>query len=86
MERILIIDDCKVMRDFLSDFLKEEGFEVYVTEDPDDAVGELKRHHYALCICDMHLSGIDGMAVVAQLEGEDPKLRFIITDSLPDQR
>ncbi|MBD3403474.1 response regulator, partial [candidate division GN15 bacterium] len=41
---------------------------------------------YTLCICDMHLSGIDGMTVVAQLEGEDPNLRFIITDSLPDQR
>ncbi|MDX9858394.1 MAG: response regulator [candidate division Zixibacteria bacterium] len=86
MERILIIDDCRVMRDLLSEFLQEEGFEVFSTEDPEEAVEELDRRTYSLCICDMHLTYIDGMTVVQQLEARYPDLRFIITDSLPDQK
>ncbi len=86
MERILIIDDCRVMRDLLSEFLQEEGFEVFSTEDPEEAVEELDRQTYSLCICDMHLTYIDGMTVVQQLEARFPDLRFIITDSLPDQK
>ncbi|MCB2231283.1 response regulator [bacterium] len=86
MERILIIDDCRVMRDLLSDFLVEEGFDVFATEDPDEAAEELARESYSLCICDMHLTYIDGMTVVRQLEERFGDLRFIITDSLPDQR
>lgn len=72
------------MRDLLSDFLEEEGYEVYSTEDPDDAMEELHRNSYTLCICDMHLTYIDGMTVVRQLSELYPDMRFIITDSLPD--
>jgi DNA-binding NtrC family response regulator len=82
-QRILIIDDSKIMRDLLVDFLQDSGYEVFATEHPEEAAAEAERVHYDLCICDKHLSGHDGLTVVRDMERKFFDTKFILTDSLP---
>jgi len=86
MSRILIIDDSRVMRDMLSDFLVDNGFEVEAVEDPQDGLALAREQAFDLCICDMHLIGTDGCEVVTMFGREFPSLRCIVTDSLPDEK
>jgi DNA-binding response OmpR family regulator len=85
MTRILVIDDSRVMRDMLSDFLVDNGFEVVAVEHPADGFTHAREQEFDLCICDMHLIGTNGLEVVTRLTSEFPDLRCIITDSLPDE-
>ena len=85
MNRILVIDDSRVMRDMLSDFLGDIGFEVVAVEDPEDGLAFARRKAFDLCICDMHLIGTNGLEVVTRMSTEFPDLRCIVTDSLPDE-
>ena len=48
--RILVVDDERVIRDILSDFLKEEGYAVTTVEDGVAAMEELHRASYNLVI------------------------------------
>ena len=86
MTRILIVDDSRVMRDMLSDFLVDNGYEVEAVEDPEDGLRLARQQPFDLCICDMHLIGTDGYQVVQMLTKEFPSLKCIITDSLPDEK
>ena len=84
MTRILVIDDSRVMRDMLSDYLRDDGFDVAAVEHPEDGIALAHQKPFDLCICDMHLIGTNGLEVVNRLKTEFPELRYIITDSLPD--
>ncbi|MCK5800669.1 MAG: response regulator [Deltaproteobacteria bacterium] len=60
--RILVVDDEKVIREILSDFLTMEGFLVRTVEDGEVALDELTRRSYNLVISDLkmpHMGGID---------------------------
>lgn len=86
MTRILVIDDSRVMRDMLSDFLADNGYEVVAVEHAEEGFACARRQDFDLCICDMHLIGTNGLEVVTKLKSEFPELRYIITDSLPDEK
>lgn len=86
MAKILIIDDSKIMRDLLADFLIDAGYDVYSTGDEAEGIFRAQEEHFDLCICDMHLIATDGYSVVKALEERHPDMKFIITDSLPDER
>jgi DNA-binding NtrC family response regulator len=85
MARILIIDDSEVMREMLSEFLKDAGHHVYSTGDHDDGIARSMQETFDVCICDMHLTCIDGFQVVQSLSQYHSDMRFIVTDSLPDE-
>lgn len=84
MAKILVIDDSEVMRDLLRDFLTDLGHEVDVSEDGRDGIELVERETYEVCICDMHMPGLNGLEVYRELSGSRPNLRLIFTDSLPD--
>ena len=60
--RILVVDDEKVIREILADFLSMEGFWVRTAEDGGAALVELSRGRYDLVLSDLkflnsHLAG-----------------------------
>lgn len=86
MERILILDDSPIMRDLMVDYLSDLGYDVVATEDPAEARREADRKTFAVCICDKHLAGFDGSAVIRDLAPDFIDMRFILTDSLPNRQ
>ena len=51
--RILVVDDEKVIREILADFLAMEGYVVRTAEDGTSALAELVARHYDLVISDL---------------------------------
>lgn len=81
---ILIIDDSKVMRDLLCDFLADEGYEVEATGDSYEGIHKGINGTYDICICDIHLPDKNGYEIFTEISSERPEIHFILTDSLPD--
>jgi response regulator RpfG family c-di-GMP phosphodiesterase len=63
--RILVVDDEKVIRDILADFLGLEGYLVRTVEDGASAIQELQRRSYNLVISDLKMPGVGGLELLA---------------------
>jgi putative nucleotidyltransferase with HDIG domain len=65
--RILVVDDEKVIRDILTDFLTTEGFMVTAVESAHRALEELEAQHYELVITDLKMPGMSGIELLEQI-------------------
>ena len=78
--RILVVDDEKVIREILSDFLKEEGYAVTTVEDGNAAIEELHRSSYNLVISDLKMPKMGGLELVQKITEQSlPVLTIIMT-------
>lgn len=69
MQRILVVDDAEVNREMLYHMLKGE-YEVGTAEDGEQALGRLQeyREDTAAVLLDLHMPGMDGFAVIGEME------------------
>ena len=65
--QILIVDDEKVIRDILSDFLSMEGYLVRSVEDGLQAIKELQRRSYNLIITDLKMPNMGGLELLEEV-------------------
>src|SRR5579871_518705 len=65
--RVLIVDDEKVIREILSDFLTMEGYLVRTVEDGESAFRELQRRSYNLVISDMKMPNMGGLELLEKI-------------------
>ncbi|MSP59393.1 MAG: response regulator [Myxococcales bacterium] len=65
--RILVVDDEKVIREVLSDFLTMEGYVVRTVEDGESAFRELQRRSYNLVISDMKMPNMGGLELLEKI-------------------
>ena len=61
--RILVVDDEKQLRNLISEWLTEAGFEVITAGDGQEGVARLQQHDPALVISDVWMPGMDGYQV-----------------------
>lgn len=73
MQRILIVDDEKDIRDLLSYNLQKEGFGVDSVADGNEALAKVRAEHFDLVILDLMLPGISGLDL-CKLFRSDSKL------------
>ncbi|MBP6632391.1 MAG: response regulator [Kofleriaceae bacterium] len=78
--RILVVDDEKVIREILAEFLTLEGYAVATVEDGEKALTELRLRPYDLVITDLKMPRLSGLQLLAQIEAERiPVLVVIMT-------
>ncbi len=78
--RILIVDDERVIREILSDFLSLEGYLVRTVEDGVEALKELQRRSYNLVISDLKMPNMGGLELIEKItEQAIPVLTVIMT-------
>jgi response regulator RpfG family c-di-GMP phosphodiesterase len=65
--RVLVVDDEKVIREILSDFLTMEGYVVRTVEDGTSALRELERRSYNLVISDLKMPGMGGLELLEKI-------------------
>ncbi|MCB9555053.1 MAG: response regulator [Deltaproteobacteria bacterium] len=65
--RVLVVDDEKVIREILSDFLTIEGFLVRTVEDGSAALEELQRRSYNLVISDLMMPKMGGIELLSRI-------------------
>ncbi len=69
---ILVVDDDSGIGEMLKTLLEFYGYEVTVTEKPDEAENLIEEHNVDLVILDMLISGVNGTDVCARLREHEP--------------
>src|SRR5947207_6079120 len=78
--RVLVVDDEKVIREILSDFLTMEGYVVRTVEDGVEALKELQRRSYNLVISDLKMPNMGGLELIERITAlQIPVLTVIMT-------
>ncbi|HEY4056503.1 MAG TPA: HD domain-containing phosphohydrolase [Kofleriaceae bacterium] len=68
--RILVVDDERVIREILAEFLALEGYTVHTVEDGEKALTELRLRPYDLLITDLKMPRISGLQLLERIEQE----------------
>src|SRR5258705_13801874 len=68
--RILVVDDERVIREILAEFLTLEGFSVHTVEDGEKALTELRLKPYDLLITDLKMPRVSGLQLLERIETE----------------
>jgi DNA-binding NtrC family response regulator len=78
MDRVLIVDDEKGMRDFLSIMLKKEGYTVSTAESEMKASDRISRGEFDLVISDISMPGRSGLDLLKQAKETSPDTPIIM--------
>ena len=85
MARILVIDDAKLVRDLLRQFLTRAGHEVIEADDGLKAAELYGNRPADLVICDLVMPNRDGLETLRELRRVDPNAKVImISGGVPE--
>ena len=68
IEKVLVVDDEILIRNFLAETLKRKNFDVYTAQDGKGAFALLKNHTFDLVITDMRMPDITGIEVLRKVK------------------
>lgn len=77
-ERILVVDDERIVRDSLEVLLREEGFGVDCVEGGREALEMVRSRDYAGVLLDLRMPGIDGIETLRELRRLVPSLPIVM--------
>jgi len=72
VEKILVVDDEKSLREVMSIMLKRAGYEVTEASDGEQAIGQVHKEIYDLVITDLRMPKADGMDVLKAVKSSSP--------------
>ncbi len=86
-KKILIVEDDIVLAKTLSEYLKEEGFKVYLAEDGLIGYDLTKKHKPDLVLCDINMPKMDGLSMLKKIRSESwgKNLRIIMLTNYSDE-
>lgn len=76
--RVLVVDDEKVIREILAEFLSMEGYVVRSVEDGDRAITELRLRPYDLVISDLKMPRVSGIELLEKITAENINVLTVI--------
>ncbi|MBU8932950.1 MAG: response regulator [candidate division Zixibacteria bacterium] len=85
MAHILVIDDSEVIRSLLREYLSEIGHKVDIATDGRQGQTMALERDYDAVFCDVHMPRLNGYEVFRSVVAVKPTVRFVMTDSLPDE-
>lgn len=77
-EKILLIDDDRLMRKSVEETLRRAGYEVTACENGEAGLDALKRDRFNLILSDMKMPGMDGITVLEKAREINNRIPFII--------
>jgi len=78
VDKILVVDDERSMRDFLSIMLKKTGYDVTTAVDGEEAVKILHKDIFDLVITDLKMPKVDGLQVLKTVKELSPDTVVIV--------
>ncbi len=72
MEKILIVDDERSLRDVLSIMLKRAGYDISVASDGDEAIARIEKELFDLVITDLKMPKVGGLDVLKAVKDASP--------------
>jgi DNA-binding response OmpR family regulator len=83
--RILVVDDDVRLRDLLTRYLAEQGFEVRALPEAGAMDQALERGRYDLLVLDLMLPGEDGLSICRRLRGSGNDLPIVMLTARGDE-
>jgi CheY-like chemotaxis protein len=77
-KRILVVDDEQISRDGVAEVLTDEGYEVAVAADGQEAIALLPSFQPDLVLTDLQMPGLDGIGVLNHVRSISPTTPVII--------
>lgn len=78
-EQILVVDDEAGIRDLVGQYLRNEGYDVEVAEDGENALLQVQRRPPDLVVLDLRLPGIDGFEVLREIRRTSTAYVIVLT-------
>lgn len=82
--RVLVVDDDRLVRHFMTESLRTLGYMVMDAADGQSAIERLNENAYDLLIVDFAMPGINGAEVARIARGLQPRLRILIVSGYAD--
>lgn len=80
--RILTIDDELLVREILTAYLEDSGYEVSEAGDGQTGIEMIRREPPDLVLCDLRMPGVDGLQVLATVTREFPELPILVVSGM----
>lgn len=77
-QRILVVDDEPQMRELLSMYLTQKGFQAATAATSEEALRKIREKPVDCVVLDIGLGGEDGLQLLVNLKTFDPNLRVIM--------
>jgi two-component system, NtrC family, response regulator PilR len=78
VEKILVVDDEKSLREVLSIMLKRAGYAVTEASDGEEAIGHVSKEIFDLVITDLRMPKADGMEVLKAVKSSSPETVVLV--------
>ena len=78
MEKILVVDDERGLREVLSIMLRRAGYVVTEASDGEEAIGHIGKEIFDLVITDLRMPKADGMAVLKAVKSSAPETVVLV--------
>ncbi len=75
---ILVVDDELYIGDLIRDSLKDQGHNVTVLSNGEEAIDKFKEHHFDIAFIDYMLPGCTGLEVIKQIRGHNPHTSLVL--------
>jgi len=82
--RIMVVDDMADVREFLRDFLEEEGYAVEAFGNATDALQRLDEFRPGVILLDILLPGLSGLSALEQIRATNPEVGIIMVTGICD--
>ncbi len=82
--RIMVVDDMPDVREFLRDFLEEDGYVVEAFPNATDALQRLDEFRPRVILLDILMPGLSGLAALEQIRATNPEVGIIMVTGIGD--
>jgi len=76
--RVMVVDDDAETLALMREIVAKEGFEVETAEDAETALRRLEQWQPELLITDIHMPGMDGLALLAAVREKEPDIPVVL--------
>ena len=83
--KVLLVEDETVVRESVRDWLVEDGYDVDVAEDGEEALEKIKEEEFGVIVLDLKLPGIDGLQVFEEAKELKPETKGVIITAYPSK-
>ncbi len=84
MKKILIVDDEKPIREMLKKFLAKKGYQVYETDNGEDALKIVEQELPAVVLLDIRMPKMDGVEVLKKILALDKNIGVVMVTAVSE--